>query len=176
MFYRRVSRQDAGLRGTYNQDSARNLPPFEHARPFRPILCREARYRWNMADPPLRSPFDASMIGESTFATRKTIIRMARPLEGTRPICYTQHTFKNPAVDYCVRRSTPMTKKPSAASRNQFFARAREHLRDTKTRLNHQATSELRAGREGDRGRFARFHLARVSGIGAGIALFQFRR
>jgi DnaK suppressor protein len=45
-----------------------------------------------------------------------------------------------------------MTKKPSAASRNLFFARAREHLRDTKTRLNHQATSELRAEREGDRG------------------------
>ena len=45
-----------------------------------------------------------------------------------------------------------MTKKPSAASRNQFLARAREHLRDTKTRLNHQATSELRAKRESDRG------------------------
>jgi RNA polymerase-binding transcription factor len=45
-----------------------------------------------------------------------------------------------------------MTKKLSPGSRKQFLARACEHLRNTETRLSRQAGSEIRAGRDADRG------------------------
>ena len=45
-----------------------------------------------------------------------------------------------------------MPTKASPMSRKQLLARTYEHLRDTKTRLSHQAGSELRAERDGDRG------------------------
>ena len=45
-----------------------------------------------------------------------------------------------------------MSRKASSVNRDQFLARTYEHLRDTKTRLNWQAGSELRAERDADRG------------------------
>jgi hypothetical protein len=45
-----------------------------------------------------------------------------------------------------------MSRKASSVNRDQFLARTYDHLRDTKTRLNRQAGSELRAERDADRG------------------------
>jgi len=44
-----------------------------------------------------------------------------------------------------------MTKKPVAANREKFLAKAREQLLDTKTKLLREIDSELRAEREGNK-------------------------